>query len=70
MDPRVAHLEDASLQSCHEPPHVQQDRVELDSSLIVQRSARRIGCLLLHLESCQTCTVSNSVDHSLHDPES
>ena len=27
MDPRVAQLEDASLQSCHESLHVQQDRV-------------------------------------------
>ena len=69
MDPCVAQLEDASLQSCHEPPHVQQDRVEPDPSLVIRRHARRIFRLLLHLGSCQTCDGSNSVDHSLHDPE-
>ena len=69
MDPRVAQLEDASLQRCHKPPRVQQDRVEPDPSLIIRRRARRIGRLLLHLESCQTCDASNSVDHSLHGLE-
>ena len=67
MDPRVAQLEDTSLQSCHESLYVQQDRVELDPSLVTRRCARRVGCLLLHLESCQICGASNSVDHSLHD---
>ena len=65
MDPRVAQLEDASLQSCHEPPHVQQDRVELDPSLVTRRSARRTIHLLLHRESCQICGASNNIDHSL-----
>ena len=69
MDPGVAQLEDASLQSCHESLHVQQDRVEPDPSLIIRRSARRIACLLLHLESCQTCDKSSNVDHSLHNLE-
>ena len=69
MDPRVAQLEDASLQSCHEPVRVQQDRVERDPSLVTRRCARRVFRLLLHLESCQICDESSSVDHSLHDPE-
>ena len=70
MDPRVAQLEDASLQSCHEPLCVQQGRVELNPSLVIRRHARRVCRLLLHLESCQTCDESNIADHSLDDPES
>ena len=66
MDPRVGQLEDASLQRCHKPLHVQQDRVEPNPSLVAQRSARRITCLLLHLESCQICDVSNNAGHSHH----
>ena len=66
MDPRVPQLEDASLQSCHESVRVQQDRVERDPSLVIQRSARRIVRLLLHLESCQICSATNNVGHSLH----
>ena len=69
MDPRVGQLEAASLQRCHEPLRVQQDRVERDPSLVIRRRARRTFRLLLHLESCQTCDESNSVDHSLRDPE-
>ena len=69
MDPRVAQLEDASLQRCHEPLHVQQDRVKPDPSLVVRRRARRIFRLLLHLGFCQICASSNSVAHSLHVPE-
>ena len=66
MDPRVGQLEDASLQRCHESPHVQQDRVERDPSLVTWRSARRAFRLLLHLEPGQTCVESNNVGHSLH----
>ena len=69
MDPGVAQLKDASLQSCHEPLHIQQDRVERDSSLVTRRSARRIAHLLLHLESCQIFDGSSHVAHSLHDLE-
>ena len=69
MDPRVAQLEDASLQRCHEPLHVQQDRVEPNPSLVVRRRARRTFRLLLHLESCQTCAESNNAGYSLHGPE-
>ena len=69
MDLRVAQLEDASLQSCHEPLHVQQGRVWPDPSLVVWRRARSIIRLLLHLESCQICGASNNVDHSLHGQE-
>ena len=70
MDPRVAQLEPASLQCGDQPLRVQQDRVERDPSLVIRWSARRAVRLLLHLGSCQTCGESNSVDHSLHDPES
>ena len=69
MDPRVPQLEHASLQSCHESVRVQQNRVERNPSLVIRRSARRAFRLLLHLEPCQTCGESNSVDHSLHDLE-
>ena len=69
MDPRVGQLEDASLQSRDQPLHVQQDRVEPDSSLVVRRRARRISRLLLHLESCQIYDESSNAGHSLHDQE-
>ena len=58
-----------SMTSCHESIRVQQDRVELDPSLVIRRRTRRIARLLLHLESCQICGKSNNVGHSLHDPE-
>ena len=69
MDPCVAQFEHASLQSCHEPPHVQQDRVERDPSLVAWRSARRVARLLLHLETCQICGESSNAGYSLHDLE-
>ena len=69
MDPGVAQLEDASLQSHDQPLHVQKNRVEPDSSLVVRRRARRIARLLLHLESCQIYGESSNDGHSLHDRE-
>ena len=66
MDPRVAQFKHASLQSCHEPVRVQENRVERDSSLVIRRSARRAFRLLLHLESCQISGASSNVGHSLH----
>ena len=65
MDPRVAQLEPASLQSGDQPLHVQKDRVEPDPSLVVRRSARRTFRLLLHLEPGQLSDESNNVGHSL-----
>ena len=49
---------------------IQQGTVERDPSLVIRRSAKRSGCLLLHLETGQPCDVSSSVVHSLHDQES
>ena len=65
MDPRVAQFEHASLQRCDQSLHVQQDRVELDSSLVARRRTRRTFRLLLHLESCQISGESSNVGHSL-----
>ena len=69
MDPRVAQFEHASLQRCHESLRVQQGRVKSDTTLVVWRSARRIGCLLLYLGPCQIYGESSNVDHSLHTQE-
>ena len=70
MNSGVAQLEDASLQHCLKSRHVQQGRVERNSSLVIRRSARTVVRLLLNLEPGQPYTWSNTVVHSLLDPES
>ena len=69
MNPGVVQLEPSSLERSHQAPHVQEDRVDHDPSLVVQRSARRGAHLLLNLELGQPYDETNSAVHSLLAPE-